>query len=76
MLGARSAIEWIMDRYQVKTDKASSIVNDPNDWCRDVSDPRYIIHLLARVVTVSIEIMEIVDAFPALDIRTDTQSSG
>ena len=31
-LGARSAIEWIIDRYQVKTDAASGIVNDPNDW--------------------------------------------
>ena len=33
-LGSRSAIEWILDRYQVKTDKASGIVNDPNDWSR------------------------------------------
>ena len=32
MLGSRSAVEWIIDRYQVKTDKASGIVNDPNDW--------------------------------------------
>ena len=31
-LGSRSAIEWIIDRYQVKTDKARGIVNDPNDW--------------------------------------------
>jgi predicted helicase len=30
-LGSRSAIEWIIDRYWVKTDKASGIVNDPND---------------------------------------------
>ena len=36
MLGSRSAIEWIIDRYQVKTDKASGIVNDPNDWSREV----------------------------------------
>ena len=39
MLGSRSAIEWIIDRYQVKTDKASGIVNDPNDWSREVSGP-------------------------------------
>ena len=32
MLGSRSAIEWILERYQMKTDKASGIVNDPNDW--------------------------------------------
>jgi predicted helicase len=64
-LGARSAIEWIIDRYQVKTDSASGIINDPNDWSED---PRYIIDLLRRIVTVSLETMKIVDALPALDI--------
>lgn len=68
-LGSRSAIEWIMDRYQVKTDKASGIVNDPNDWSREVNDPRYILDLLARIVTVSLETMKIVDALPPLSIR-------
>ncbi|MGF9753763.1 type ISP restriction/modification enzyme [Microvirga sp. 0TCS3.31] len=67
-LGSRSAIEWIIDRYWVKTDSASGIVNDPNDWSREVGDPRYILDLLARVVTVSVETMRIVDALPALDI--------
>lgn len=69
MLGSRSAIEWIIDRYQVKTDTASGIVNDPNDWSREVGDPRYIIDLLARIVTVSLETMKIVDALPPLPIR-------
>ncbi|KWT61118.1 damage-inducible protein [Streptomyces albus subsp. albus] len=64
-LGARSAIEWIIDRYQVKVDKASEIVNDPNDWS---DDPRCIIDLLKRIVTVSLETMKIVDSLPALDI--------
>jgi predicted helicase len=64
-LGARSAIEWIIDRYQVKADAASGIINDPNDWS---DDPRYIIDLLKRIVTVSLETMKIVDALPALDI--------
>jgi predicted helicase len=64
-LGPRSAIEWIIDRYQVKTDTASGIINDPNDWSED---PRYIIDLLRRIVTVSLETMKIVDALPALDI--------
>jgi predicted helicase len=70
-LGSRSAVEWIIDRYWVKTDKASRIVNDPNDWSREVGDPRYIIDLLARIVTVSIETMAIVDKLPALTIRED-----
>lgn len=68
-LGARSAIEWIIDRYRVKTDKASGIVNDPNDWSREVGDPRYILDLLARIVTVSLETMKPVDALPPLHIR-------
>ena len=76
MLGSRSAVEWIMDRYWVKTDKASGIVNEPNDWSREVSDPRYIIDLLARIVTVSLETMAIVDGLPALDIRADQSPKG
>lgn len=69
MLGSRSAIEWIIDRYQVRTDRASGIVNDPNAWSREVGDPRYIIDLLARIVTVSLRTMQIVDNLPALAIR-------
>jgi predicted helicase len=64
-LGARSAIEWIIDRYWVKTDKDSDIINDPNDWS---DDPRYIVDLLKRIVTVSLETMKIVDSLPPLDI--------
>ncbi|PYC77362.1 damage-inducible protein [Streptomyces tateyamensis] len=64
-LGSRSAIEWIIDRYQLKADKASGIISDPNDWS---DDPRYIIDLLRRIVTVSLETMKIVDALPPLDI--------
>jgi predicted helicase len=67
-IGSRSAVEWIMDRYYVRTDKASGIVNDPNDWS---DDPRYIIDLLKRVATVSLETMAIVDGLPPLEILTD-----
>ncbi|THV24500.1 DEAD/DEAH box helicase [Glycomyces paridis] len=67
-IGSRSAVEWIMDRYYVRTDKASGIVNDPNDWS---DDPRYIIDLLKRIVTVSLETMAIVDALPPLEILPD-----
>ncbi|MGW4319491.1 DEAD/DEAH box helicase [Streptomyces sp. NPDC004684] len=67
-LGARSAIEWIIDRYQVKTDPKSGIVNDPNDWS---DDPRYIVDLLRRIVTVSLATIEIVRHLPPLDIVED-----
>lgn len=70
VIGARSAIEWLIDRYQVKTDKASGIVNDPNGWAREVDNPRYILDLIARVVTVSLETMKIVESLPPLDVIT------
>lgn len=54
-----------------QTDKASGILNDPNDWAAESGDPRYIIDLLARIVTVSLETMQIVDALPPLAIRED-----
>ncbi|MDK9347694.1 DEAD/DEAH box helicase [Propionibacterium freudenreichii] len=68
MLGSRSALEWLIDRYQVKTDKASQIVNDPNDWAREHDDPRYIIDLIKRVTRVSVETMKIVKALPELPL--------
>lgn len=74
-LGSRSAIEWIIDRYQIKTDRASGIVNDPNCWSREVGDPRYIVDLLARIVTVSLQTMQIVDNLPKLAIRKDQNPS-
>ncbi|WNI16385.1 DEAD/DEAH box helicase [Actinacidiphila sp. ITFR-21] len=64
-LGARSAIEWVIDRYQIRADKTSEITNDPNDWS---DDPRYIIDLVKRVATVSVNTVKIVDSLPALDI--------
>jgi predicted helicase len=67
-LGARSAIEWIIDRYQVKTDPKSGIVNDPNDWS---DHPRYVVDLLRRIVTVSLATVEIVKHLPPLDIVED-----
>lgn len=70
MLGSRSGIEWVMERYQVRTDNASGIVNDPNDWSREQGDPRYILDLLARVVTVSVETVRIVRGLPRLDLET------
>lgn len=66
----REGSSWIIDRYQVKTDKPSGIVNDPNDWSREVGDPRYILDLVARIVAVSLETMKAVDGLPPLEIRS------
>ena len=64
VVNGRSAIEWIMERYQVKIDKASQIKNDPNDWAKEHNDPTYILDLLLSVITVSIETMKIVKDLP------------
>lgn len=60
MLGSRSAVAWLIDRYQVKKDKASGIVNDPNDWADEVDNPRYIVELIGRVVRVAMETILVV----------------
>ncbi len=61
-LGNRSALEWVVDQYRVKTDKRSGIVNDPNR----VDQPRYIVDLIGRVITVSLKTVEIVKNLPSL----------
>ncbi|RKU27405.1 DNA helicase [Candidatus Poribacteria bacterium] len=63
-LGTRSALEWIINQYCVKTDKRSGIVNDPN---RE-DDPQYIVRLIRQVITISLETVDIVEELPKLDI--------
>lgn len=60
-VNGRSPLEWVIDRYQVKTDKASGIVNDPNEYSDDL---RYIVGLIEKLIRVSMETMEIVDQLP------------
>ena len=62
-LGNRSALEWVIDQYCVKVDKRSGIVNDPN---RE-DDPQYIVKLIGRIITVSLETVEIVEGLPRLE---------
>lgn len=66
VVNGKSAIEWVMERYAVKTDSTSLITNDPNDWCREHDDPKYIYNLLLRIITVSLETMKIVRSLPKL----------
>ena len=67
VVNGKPAIEWIMERYQITVDKDSGIRNDPNDWAREHGDPKYILNLLKRVITVSLETMKIVNALPPLN---------
>ena len=63
-LGNRSALEWVLDQYQVSTDKRSGIVTDPNR----ADDPEYIVRLVRKVVTVSVETVRLVAALPPLTL--------
>ncbi|CAA0127318.1 Putative DNA repair helicase RadD [Mycolicibacterium vanbaalenii] len=64
-LGSRSALEWIIERYQTKLDsRGSGIINDPNAWCDEHDDPRFIVDLIKRIVTVSVTTMSIIDDLP------------
>jgi predicted helicase len=62
-LGNRSALEWVIDQYQVSTDKRSGITNDPNR----PDDPEYIVRLIGQVITVSLETVKIVKNLPPLE---------
>lgn len=64
VVNGKSAIEWIMERYQVKTDPASGIKNDPNDWSREVENPSYILDLLLSIINVSVQTVDIVAGLP------------
>lgn len=66
-IGGRSPLEWVIDRYYVKTDKASGIVNDPNDWLREQHKPRYVVDLIRSLITVSMHTQELVAALPTYD---------
>ena len=66
VVGPRSALAWLIDRYQVKPAKAAGIVNDVNDWGLERGEPRYILDLVKRIVTVSVETMRIVRGLPEL----------
>ena len=63
-LGNRSALEWVVDQYRVKTDKRSGIVNDPNR----ADDETYIVDLIRKVISVSLETVQIVEKLSGLDI--------
>lgn len=68
VVNGKSAIEWIMERYQLKQDKNSLIKNNPNDWSIEHNQPRYILDLLLSVITLSCETVEIVNTLPKLDL--------
>jgi predicted helicase len=71
VVNGRSAIEWILDRYRVKTDKKSVITNDANDWAKEVGHSRYILDLLLSIINVSVQTVDIVEGLPTLEFEVD-----
>ncbi len=69
VINGKSAIEWVMDRYQVKVDKDSGIKNDPNDWGLEHNNPRYILNLILSLITVSLETVKIINNLPKLEFK-------
>ena len=69
VVNKKSALDWVVERCGVSVDKASQIVNDFNNMAEEMGDPQYILHLILRVVTVSLETNKIVASLPALRIH-------
>lgn len=69
VVSGKPALSWIMERQSVKTDKASRITSDANRYANEtVGNPRYILDLFLRVITVSLETMKIVRSLPELKL--------
>ncbi|AMP68242.1 hypothetical protein UW163_01530 [Ralstonia solanacearum] len=77
VVNGKPALDWVVERQCVKTDKDSGIVNDANDWAVEtMGNPRYPLELFQRVVTVSLETMKIVRSLPRLDIQQPGSTVG
>ena len=69
IVNGKPALDWVIERQCVKTDKDSGIVNDANDWATEtMGNPRYPLELFQRVITVSLETMKIVRSLPGLEL--------
>ncbi|MDE5765394.1 MAG: DEAD/DEAH box helicase family protein [Ruminococcus sp.] len=60
IINGKSAVEWVMERYAITTDKASGITDNPNDY----GDEKYIFNLLISVMSVSLKTLELIDSMP------------
>jgi predicted helicase len=66
VVNGKSALEWILERYKISTHKESNITNDPNDWCTENNNERYIVDLVKRIVRLSVESVKIIERLPEL----------
>ena len=69
VVNGRSPLDWIIDRYQIKTDSASDIVNNPNDWVTEHDNQRYVLDLILSCITVSLKTLDIVENLPIMNFE-------
>ena len=67
-MNGKSALEWIVERYQDSTDKDSGLRNDCNAWGIEHGNPRYVLDLIESVIRVSVESVKIMKSLPELGI--------
>ena len=66
IINGKSALEWVMERYSYSVHPESKIANNPNAWGEEHGDPRYIVNLLLRIITISVETIKITSTLPVL----------
>lgn len=70
IVNGKPALEWVMERQSVTTDKKSGITNDANDWAIEtMNNAKYPLELFLRVITVSLETQAIANRLPKLEIK-------
>lgn len=71
IVNGKSAIEWVMERYQITVHPESGIKNDPNDWAEETGNPRYILDLLLSIINVSVQTVDLINSLPKLDFSSE-----
>lgn len=71
VVNGKSPLEWALERYSYTVDKKSGITNDPNAWGNEHNNPQYILNLLLKLITVSVETVNLVAKLPKLDFIKD-----
>ncbi|GAA8721256.1 hypothetical protein HpDR94b_08320 [Helicobacter pylori] len=57
VVNGKSAIDWVIERYSITTDKDSLIENNPNHY----AGGQYIFELLCRVITLSVKSVDLIE---------------
>ena len=68
IINGKSPVEWVVDRYKKTIDKKSKTHNDPNSFSLETeNNPTYILELIQKIITVSIETQKLINKLPKLN---------